>query len=152
MPSACSRRRRSVSSLHEPVWFFSDFSSEWAESQCCLCMPGIVHSDPINAIASRDFNLFLSKTKPPPSTSTLKGPACIFQPRERGDVAVEVDPNPGCNQSDPPRLRSHCAASDPRRKGSRCSPQRLADTQRQQQLNQGASNPVCAEGSASIQI
>ena len=64
-------------------WFLGDFSREWAESQCCLCIPGIVHSSLTNAITPQDFDLFLSPTKLPPCASTLKSPTCICKPRER---------------------------------------------------------------------
>ena len=64
-------------------WFLGDFSREWAESRCCLCIPCIVHSNPMNAITSQDLALFLSTTKLPSITSALKSPACIFNPRER---------------------------------------------------------------------
>ena len=82
---------------------------------------------------------------------TLKGPACLFKPGERGHRAadcchlegdvvrlvLQLFPN---DRSAAPRPRSHCAASDPRRRGSRCSQQRMADTHRQLHLNPRASN------------
>ena len=108
MPSVFCRQVNLTCSLNEPVWR----ARQWPESQCCVCVHGIIHSTPIDAITSHDFNLFMSPTQFPASTSTLNGPACILNARERSDRAtdcchLEADvvrlifqllPNAGCTE------------------------------------------------------
>ena len=59
-PSVVVRGDRDILCANLSSWFIGNFSREWAESQCRLCILGIVDPYPMDPITSRDFDLQLT--------------------------------------------------------------------------------------------
>ena len=81
-PSVVVRGDRDFLCANLSSWFIGNFSKERAESQCRRCILGIVDPYPVDCITSQDFDLFLTTSQLPSSSSALKCPADIFEPAE----------------------------------------------------------------------